>query len=317
METIVVTQPEYEKAARIFEHTDEFHCVTSPPDEAALADTIRSTGAMFTIVGVERYSGELYEAVPSGGVIARFGVGHDGIDKLRAESRGILCCNTPGVLDESVAEFAVGLMISAAKHIASCSTDTKQGCWAPRVGRDLAGKTLTVIGCGRIGCTVARIAREGLGMEVVGMDVQEPRVADVLDVFTRDFTAAAVRADFLTLHIPDIPATRDFMDQEKLAQMKPSAILINTARGGILDEDALYEAIAQHKLAGAALDVFKTEPYVPQSSGKDLRTLDRLIMTPHISSSTTEASERMAKAALTNIRHAIKGDIQQMNLITK
>ena len=315
MTTVVVTDPEYRKAADVFQNADGFDCIPSPPGEEDLANAIRKADARFTIVGVEPYRGSLYDAIPRGGVIARFGVGHDGIDKPLAAARGILCCNTPGVLDDSVAECTLGLMLAAARHIAACAADNRTGRWTPRVGSELAGKTLAVIGCGKIGCKVARIAKLGFGMQVVGCDITAPESDTPMDAFYPAFDDAVAHADFVSLHIPDIPATRNYLNGNRLACMKASAILVNTARGAVVDEDALYDAVNSGALAGAALDVFKAEPYTPHDSARDLRTLDRVLMTPHIGSSTTEACERMARAALENIACAMAGRVHAMSLI--
>lgn len=315
MTTVVVTDPEYRKAVDVFQNADGFDCIPAPPGEEELAEAIRKADARFAIVGVESYRGILYDAIPRGGVIARFGVGHDGIDKALAASRGILCCNTPGVLDDSVAECTLGLMLAAARHTAACAADNRAGHWIPRVGSELAGKTLAVIGCGKIGCKVARIATLGFGMQVVGCDLAPPDADAPIDAFYPEFDDAVAQADFVSLHIPDIPATRNYLNGDRLARMKPSAILINTARGAVVDEDALYDAVAGGSLAGAALDVFKAEPYTPHDPARDLRTLDRVLMTPHIGSSTTEACDRMARAALENIATALAGRVDAMDLI--
>ncbi len=315
MTNIIVTELEYHKASHVFKNVTGFACVPSPADEPSLARKIKTTGAKYVIIGVDNYTGELYDALPAGGVIARFGVGHDGVNKALAKSNGIYCANTPGVLDDSVAECAAGLMLTAARHIAACAADNRNGSWKNRVGVELSGKTLAVIGCGNIGRKVARIAKAGFGMRVIGCDVAAPKDMSAIDDFTTDFTQAARDADFVSVHIPDIPATKNFINAERLATMKPSAILINTARGGVVDESAVYDAAKSGVIAGAALDVFKTEPYAPQAADKDLRTLSTIIMTPHIGSSTVEACERMARAALRNIEHAENGSIQEMNLV--
>ena len=143
----------------------------------------------------------------------------------------------------------------------------------------------------------------------------KPEDTSAIDEFTADFSSAVKNADFVSVHIPDIPSTRDFINFDRLKMMKRSAILVNTARGGVLDENALCEALKSGMIAGAALDVFKTEPYSPQNPEKDLRMLDRIIMTPHIGSSTVEACERMARSALRNIKLAAHGKIKEMNLI--
>ncbi|MCK6487903.1 MAG: hypothetical protein L6R48_06090 [Planctomycetes bacterium] len=315
MTVVVVTEPEFAKAAAVFRKAEGFECIPVPAEEAALAQRIRETGARHAIIGVVKYSGPLYDAIPAGGVIARFGVGHDGVDKAAARARGILCCNTPGVLDASVAECAVGLMLAVARNLAACALDAPGAAWAPRVGVELAGKTLTVIGCGSIGGRVARVARHGLGMRVVGFGRSRPADLEPYAEFSSDFAAAAGQADFVSVHIPDTAANRDFISRERLGLMKKGAILINTARGGVVDEDAVFDAITAGTIAGAGLDVFKQEPYRPQPSGKDLRTLPQVLMTPHIGSSTREACERMALAALRNIGHAIAGRSGEMNLI--
>lgn len=313
MEKVIVTELEYRKAEAIFAAAPDFHCIAAPGDEAGLAAVIRREEAKYAIVGVKCYTGPLYEALPPGGVIARFGVGHDGIDKSLAKARGIYCTNTPGVLDDSVAECAAGMLLLAARHFASCVAEMKRGTWHNQVGVELAGKTLAVIGCGNIGTKVARIARNGFAMTVSGFDVAPPKHPECYDVFSADFAEAVKNADFVTLHIPDIPATRNFIDAARLALLKPGAWLINTARGGVLDEDALFEAASSGRLGGAVLDVFKQEPYVPASH--DLRTLDNVLLTPHIGSSTVEACRRMALAALKNIELCRERQFEKMNRI--
>lgn len=316
MTIVLVTEPEYAKAAAVFRQAEGFQCLAAPAEEAALAQRVRETGARHVIIGVVKYSGALYEAIPAGGVIARFGVGHDGVDKAAARARGILCCNTPGVLDASVAECAVGLMLAVARNLAACALDAPGAAWAPRMGIELAGKTLAVIGCGSIGGRVARIARHGLGMRVVGFGRSRPADLEPYAEFSSDFAAAAGQADFVSVHIPDTAANRDFINRERLGLMRMGAILINTARGGVVDEDAVFDAITAGTLAGAGLDVFKQEPYRPQQADKDLRTLSQVLMTPHIGSSTREACERMALAALRNLGHAIAGRHGEMNLVS-
>jgi phosphoglycerate dehydrogenase-like enzyme len=175
------------------------------------------------------------------------------------------------------------------------------------VGRELAGKTLVIVGCGKIGTKVAKSARYGFKMRVVGHDVARPSDARVLDEFTTDFAEAVRAADFVSLHAPDAPTTRDMINAGTLALLPATAILVNTARGALVDENALYDAIAGNALAGAALDVFKTEPYVPADPARDLRRLERVLATPHIGSSTAEACERMAAAALESIRAGTAG----------
>ncbi len=316
MEKILVTAPEYDKAAAFFETLEDFQCVRVPEQETELAAAIRREQARYVIIGVVKYTGPLYDALTAGGVIARFGVGHDGVDKKQAARRGIRCTNTPGVLDSSVAECAAGMLLLAARHFADTVADNRRGVWAPRIGTELAGKTLAIVGCGHIGSRLAAIAKNGFGMTICGFDITAPRDESCYDRFSMDFAEAVRGAQFLSLHIPDLPATRDFLNAEKLAALAPGAWVINTARGTVVDEDALYDAAASGRIGGAVLDVFRQEPYRPAPSGKDLRTLPNVLMTPHIGSSTAEACRRMAEAAVANIRHARDGRDDAMTIVS-
>ena len=312
---VAVTDLEYSKAAEVFKTAEGFACLCAPTPELELANFIINNHISHVVVGGDKYRNELYEALPEGGVIARFGVGHDGIDKALANRKGLYCTNTPGVLDDSVAECAVGMMLIAARHLASCTADNKNNIWKNRVGFEISGKNMTVIGCGNIGRKVAKIVKAGFNMRVNAYDIKEPEDRTYIDKFTDDFADAVKNADFVSVHIPDIPATKDFINAERLDMMKKTAFLINTARGNVLDENAVYDAVKSGIISGAVLDVFKTEPYVPQYPAKDLRTLDNIIMTPHIGSSTVEACSRMAESALFNIKQCVDGHKDVMNII--
>ncbi|HSW46873.1 MAG TPA: NAD(P)-dependent oxidoreductase [Phycisphaerae bacterium] len=319
---VAVTELEYRKAQSVFSAAskDGIECLPAPTADADLAAFVRKQGAQHVIVGVDVYAGPLYDALPRGGVIARFGVGHDGVNKELATQNGLFCTNTPGVLDDSVAELAIALMLIAARHMAAVTRTTADGQWTPRVGRELLGKTLAIIGCGAIGRRVAQIAARGLGMNVVGC---EPAQIDARAMserfgFTRickDFAESVAGADYVSLHIPSLPATAHFMNADRLARIAPQTWLVNTARGAVVDEAALYDALAAGRLGGAALDVFEREPYQPVQPGKDLRTLNNVVMTPHVGSSTQEACDRMAAAALNNIRLACAGQLDGLNLL--
>lgn len=322
--TVAVTEPEFSKAADIFGRAESagFRCVPAPAAEAALAEAIRTAGARHAIVGVETYAGPLYAALSPGAVIARFGVGHDGIDKAQAAARGLLCTNTPGTLDDSVAEHAIGLLLAAARHTVVVAGALAAGRWQGRTGRELKGKTLAVVGCGPIGCRVAAIAARGFGMRVVGCKrtpggVEPLCRAHGFTAVTTDFSAAAREADYVSLHIPSGPATRHYLGTGRLAELAPRAWLVNTARGAVVDEGALYDALHAGRLAGAALDVFAREPYEPAAPGKDLRTLPNVILTPHVGSSTQEACLRMAERALRNLALAGAGRHAEMDLLNR
>jgi len=322
MVRVAVTELEYRKAQELFARAvgDGCDCVCAPAAEAALAAAIQAGEMRHAIVGVERYSGPLYQALGAGGVLARFGVGHDGVDKAQATARGVLCTNTPGALDDSVAEHTVNLLFAAARGTVAQAAGLRAGEWAPRMGSELKGKTLAVIGCGAIGCRVAQIAARGLGMRVVGCEVAEvdaPRRQQEFGFASvvKDFEEAVKGADFVSLHIPSLPETRHFLGAERLRPLPADCWVVNTARGAVVDEAALFDALAAGRLAGAALDVFEHEPYAPVAPGKDLRTLPNVIMTPHISSSTREACDRMASRALRSIQLAEAGHYDQMDLL--
>ncbi|NQT52003.1 hypothetical protein HQ576_08130 [bacterium] len=322
MSKVVVTQAEYAKAQAAFVAAgdDGLECIAAPDDEAALAEAIRQHGARHAIVGVAPYTGPLYDALPRGGVLARFGIGHDGIDKSLATAAGILCTHTPGALTDSVAEHTIGLILAVARHLVPNVAAAQRSAWTPHVGTELRGKTLAIIGCGHVGCRVAQIAAFGFVMRVVGctrrdVDHAEMEMRFGFDRVMPAFALAVQRADFVSLHIPGTPANRHFLDAGRLGDIPPRAALINTARGSVVDEAALYDALDQGRLAAAALDVFDREPYQPADPDKDLRALRNVLMTPHVGSSTHDACQRMATQALQNIRLAEQGDHAQMDLL--
>ena len=315
---VLVTETEFRRAEEVFESADGVRCVAVPGDEPALVRAIVDRGARYVIVGSVRYVSELYGALPRGGVIARFGVGHDGIDKEQATKAGLLCTNTPGVLDESVAELAVLLMLAASRHFPRLTAEMREGTWAlGPAGAELRGKNLAVVGSGRIGQATARIASCGFGMRVIGCRRSSPAsgAPGDFDSVTNDFSVAVRDADYVSLHINADAGNLHFLNRDRLAMIPARAWLINTARGAVVDEQALYDALATGRLAGAALDVFGREPYVPADPACDLRTLENVILTPHVGSHTREANRQMAMRALQNILRAAARDVEGMDLL--
>jgi phosphoglycerate dehydrogenase-like enzyme len=315
---VLVTESEYRKAETCFLSAPGLECLRAPDDEADLATALRETHAAYVIVGPRPYSRALYEALPPGGVIARFGVGHDNIDKGRATKAGLLCTNTPGVLNQSVAEHTMLLVAAAARPLLSTSASMARHMWDPAMGVELQGKTLAIVGCGGIGRSVARVAALGYGMSVVGCSrpgVAPPAALEHFAVITNDFAMAVRDADFVSLHVTASRENVHFVNRERLAHLGERAWLINTARGSIVDEGALFAALAEHRLAGAALDVFTHEPYAPVEGSGDLRSLANVILTPHIGSNTVAANRRMAERALQNIALAEARAFAQMDLL--
>jgi len=315
---VLVTESEYRKAEACFVSASGLDCRRAPDLEADLASSIREARAVYVVVGPLTYAGALYEALPAGGVIARFGVGHDGIDNARATEAGLLCTNTPGVLDQSVAEHTMLLVAAAARRLVAASASMAQHVWDPVTGEELQGKTLAIIGCGGIGRSVARIASLGYGMQVVGCSrpgVPPPAELEHFRVVTNDFASAVRDADFVSLHMT---ASRDnvhFINRERLASLGERTWLINTARGSIVDEGALFAALVSRRLNGAALDVFAREPYAPAEGSGDIRSLANVILTPHVGSNTVEANRRMAERALQNIVFAEARAFGRMDLL--
>ena len=315
---VLVTEPEYRKGEDRFIAARGLDCRSAPAAEDDLAAVVRDLNVRYVIVGGRPYTGPLYDALPAGGVVARFGVGHDGIDKTRATARGVLCTNTPSVLDQSVAEHAMLLVAAAARKLTGALESMASGRWVSSAGQDLQGKTIAVIGCGGIGRALARIAALGYGMRVVGCtrpDAPAPRAIDHFALVTNDFGAAVRDADFVSLHMPAKPENAGFINGERLAQINPRAWLINTARGAVVDEGALFDALAAGRIAGAALDVFAREPYVPSEGTGDFRTLPNVILTPHVGSNTVESNGRMAERALHNVQFAVEGAVERMDLL--
>ena len=320
---VLVTRPEYRRGEPVFASSHDLECVAAPEDEPGLIEAIRRTGSRHLVIGSGRYGEDLYATLPRGAVLARYGVGHDSVDKARATEAGVLCTNTPDVLHQSVAELTMTMIGAAARHVVPVAGATAQGSWAPRQGVELYGKTLALIGCGAIGRAVARIAVAGFGMRVAGyVRAGSPSRDDVVgdahvERVDSDFAAVVGNADFVSLHIPGHPENVRFIDRDRLALMPPRAWLINTARGAVVDEAALFDALSQGRIAGAALDVFEREPYQPVDPARDLRTLPNVLLLPHVGSNTLEANCRMAERALRNVRLAVAGDVAGMDLINR
>ena len=240
-----------------------------------------------------KVTADLLEAANSLRVIGRAGVGVDNIDVSAATIRGVVVMNAPDGNTITTAEHTIAMLISLARSIPQASSSLKSGRWDRKkfVGVELQGKTLGIVGLGRIGRVVAARAR-AMGMLIVAYDpFIAPEQARDLEIELAPLDDVYTRADFLTVHTPLTPETRGLVDREALSKMKKGARIINCARGGLVDEDALYEAITSGAIAGAALDVFSEEP--PPADHKLLQ-LDQVIVTPHLGASTKEAQEGVA-----------------------
>ena len=255
------------------------------------------------IVGVVPMTAKILEQAHKLKIVCAHGIGVDHIDVKAASVRGIAVANCPGGSAASVADLTFGLMIAAARNIVQAGQTLKQGNWGRYHGVELWRKTLGIIGFGRIGRAVAGRAI-GFDMTVLACDpfVPEDSPADK-QVKIVPFEDVIRQADFISLHTPLTDETRHMIGVDQLAAMKPGAYLINTARGGLVDEAALYRALSGGRIAGAALDVFASEP--PAKS--PLLDLDNLVATPHIGAHTSEAIERVGIMAARNVIACLQG----------
>jgi glyoxylate reductase len=267
-----------------------------PPDE--LAARVRRADAVLAML-TDRIDGALIASVPSLRAIANYAVGTDNVDLAAATAAGIPVGNTPDVLTEATADLAFALLLAAARHLAAAERAVRAGQWVTWqpgafLGRDVGGATLGIVGLGRIGQAVARRA-EGFGMEVLHSSRSGGIGLDEL----------LGRADFVSLHAPLTGETRELIGARELSAMKPTAILVNTARGELVDSAALERALHAGEIAGAALDVTDPEPL---PAGHPLLDAPNLLVVPHIGSATQTTRERMAGLAAENLMAALDGE---------
>lgn len=247
----------------------------------------------------------LFDAAPHLRIVANIAVGHDNIDVPAATARGILVSNTPGVLTESTADFTFALLLAAARRVVEADAFVRAGrfCrWQIDLlcGTDVHGKTLGIVGAGRIGAAVARRAR-GFDMRVL---YAHPRRVEGVAGEHVPLPELLQRSDFVSLHVPLTPATTHLIDAPALRRMPPHAILVNTARGPVVDEAALVAALRERVIAGAALDVFEREPEL--SAG--LTDLDNVVVAPHLGSATVATRTRMCTMAAANVVAFLSGE---------
>jgi D-3-phosphoglycerate dehydrogenase len=269
--------------------------------EERLIDLLKGVAA--AIVGVVPMTAYVLEHAPDLKVVSAHGVGVDHIDLDAAARLGITIANCPGANAASVSDLTIGLMIAIARNVPGVERKLRQGGWGRHHGSELFQKTLGIIGLGHIGSGVAKRAM-GFDMKVLVHDPYVPSVPKKLpEMQLVSFENIIRLADFVSLHAPLNDDTRNLIGPAELATMKPGAYLINTARGGLVDEQALFDALNTGKIAGAAFDCFVDEP--PTSS--PLLELDNFVGTPHIGAHTQESIERMGVMAAQNVINALKG----------
>jgi glyoxylate reductase len=256
----------------------------------------------------ERVDGDVLRAAPKLRIVANVAVGFDNVDVPACTKRGVIVTNTPGVLDETTADFAWALLLAVARRVVEADQYVRSGHWQgwnfdQLCGTDVWGKTLGIVGFGRIGRAVARRAT-GFGMKVIynsktraAEDIEKELHAEF-----RDLNTLLGEADFVSVHVPLGEETRQMFDAPKLFRMKPTAYLINTSRGPVVDEAALVHALESKKIAGAGLDVFEQEPFVHPGLKRP-----NVVLAPHLGSASNETRAKMAMVAAQNVVAFIQG----------
>ena len=241
-------------------------------------------------------------------IIARVGVGLDNVDQVAAKAKNIRVINAVEGAMNAVAELVLGFMLSLARQTTRGDRAIRDGKWLKKElkGTELRGKYLGIIGLGNIGKRLARLAR-GLNMNIIGYDVMpiDEEFAKEVGLMKADLSTLLQSSDYISIHVPLLDSTYHLLDAEKMSTMKKTAKIINTSRGGVVDEDALYEAIKNGTLGGAALDVFEKEP----ATGNKLAELDNVILTPHIGAQTKEAQSLAANVIGEKIIQILRGVI--------
>jgi len=249
------------------------------------------------ITGLEVLDKTVFSALPSLRVVSKYGVGLDMIDLSAARRHGIAIRWTAGVNRQSVAELTIAFMIALARNLMPLTREIRNGIWTHGGGRQLSSATVGIVGCGHVGKTVARLCR-AFGSKVLAYDIVDYReFYSENNVTAVQLDELLAESDFVTLHVPLDDSTRGMIGDAQIAAMKSGAFLINTARGGIVDEQALKRALIDHKLAGAAFDVFQNEP----PADTELVMLPNFVGTPHVGASTTEAVLAMGRAAIAGL----------------
>jgi glyoxylate reductase len=306
---VLATRPLFDEARRILQESCDVEYWQQPetiPKEE-LFRRIKDKEALVCLL-TERITEDLLRVAPKLRIVANVAVGYDNIDVAACTKRGVVVTNTPGVLDETTADFAWALLMAVARRLVEGEHLARSGNWKgwdldQLVGTDVYGKTLGIVGFGRIGRAMARRAK-GFAMKVLYSDAIRANedVEKELGAEHRELNALLAEADFVSLHVPLLPETRGLFDAPRFYRMKPTAFLINTSRGPVVEEPALVHALESGKIAGAALDVYENEPFI-------LPGLKRpnVVLAPHMASASLETRTKMACIAAENIVALFQG----------
>ena len=311
---VLVTQPVYPQSVQRMRDAGfdvDDRRGADPLAGAALATACAGADAVVTQL-TDRVTAEVFAANPQLQVVANAAVGYDNIDVTAAAAAGVTVTNTPGVLTDATADLTLALMLAVARRIPECDDLIRRGAFdrwrllQHPMGMDVTGRTLGVVGMGRIGQAVAQRAHLGFGMPIrYASRSPVPEVEERLGARRVELPELLATADFVTLHAPLTPQTRHLVDADALRLMKPTAVLVNTARGPLVDEQALARALRDGEIAGAGLDVFESEPEVVADL---LRLRERVVLTPHVGSATEATRRRMSDMAVTNVIAVLTGE---------
>ncbi len=305
--TVVLADPIHEQGIAILEQIATVR-QANQGGNLPLAEQVRDANAIVT--RLTQVTPALIDAAPNLRAISRHGVGVDSVDVPYASARGIPVLYTPAANAESVAEHTLGMMLAVSKMVLLGDRAQRNGDFQSRtrlIGLELYGKTLGIVGAGRVGSRVARMCRAALDMHVLAYDPYlSPDDARLRGVeLVTDLAALLQESDYISLHAPLTPATRDLIGARELSLMKPTAILINCARGGILDEQALATALLEGQITGAAVDVWQQEP---PPADHPLFDLENVIVSPHMAAHTEEAMIRMATTLAHDVTRVLRGE---------
>jgi len=299
---VFITHPLYPDARNLLQTSCDCEFWTKPerPQREEFLGRLKDKEGLICLL-TERVGDEVLRAAPKLRIVANVAVGYDNVDLPACTKRAVVVTNTPGVLDETTADFAWALLLAVARRVVEADQYVRAGSWQgwnfdQFCGTDVWGKTLGIVGFGRIGRAVARRA-SGFGMKVIYTsktrapeDVEKEFQAEY-----RDLNALLAEGDFITLHVPLNNDTRQMFDAPKFFRMKPTAYLVNTSRGPVVDEAALVHALESKKIAGAGLDVFEQEPFVHAGLKRP-----NVVLAPHLGSASNETRAKMAMTAAEN-----------------
>jgi len=306
---VFATHGLFDEARKVLQDNCDVEYWTKPerPPRGEVLRRVQDKDGLICLL-TEKVNDELLQAAPKLRIAANVAVGFDNIDVAACTGRGVVATNTPGVLDETTADFAWTLLMAVARRLGEGESLVRSGNWKgwnldQLVGTDVWGKTLGLVGFGRIGRAVARRAR-GFQMRVIYTDaVRAPaELEQELGAQFVEMNALLAEADFISLHVPLLPETRGLFDGPKFYRMKPTAFLINTSRGPVVDEAALVAALESKKIAGAALDVYENEPFVHPGLKRP-----NVVLAPHIASASLETRTKMACMAAENVVSLFRG----------